>query len=326
MQAIRQKAFGGPEELLFEEIPDPQPGQREVRIRVESAGVHLLDTVIRKGQGNPRVIPTLPMTPGREVAGVVDAIGPGVDRAVLGRRVVVDLGVASGGYAELALAEAASLHEIPDSLDADRAVTMIGTGRTTMAILELAALRPGDVVVVTAAAGGIGTLLVQAADAAGAMVIGAAGGQKKTSLVRNLGATSAVDYLERDWAQRARSAAGDRPATLVLDGVGGDIGRAAMGLLGVGGRLVMYGSSSGSLIDLSADDLYRLGITASAAIGSRILQRSGGLRDLEIRALREAAERRLTPVVGQRYSLADAAVAHAAVESRSTTGKTVLRP
>ena len=99
-----------------------------------------------------------------------------------------------------------------------------------------------------------------------------------------------------------------------------------MGLLGVGGRLVMYGSSSGSLIDLSADDLYRLGITASAAIGSRILQRPGGLRDLEIRALREAAERRLTPVVGQRYSLADAAVAHAAVESRSTAGKTVLRP
>ena len=158
------------------------------------------------------------------------------------------------------------------------------------------------------------------------MVIGAAGGQEKTTLVRNLGATSAVDYLERDWAQRARSAAGDRPATLVLDGVGGDIGRAAMGLLGVGGRLVMYGSSSGSLIDLSADDLYRLGITASAAIGSRILQRPGGLRDLETRALREAAERRLTPVVGQRYSLADAAVAHTAVESRSTTGKTVLRP
>ena len=112
----------------------------------------------------------------------------------------------------------------------------------------------------------------------------------------------------------------------MLDGVGGDIGQAAMGLLGVGGRLVMYGSSSGLLIDLSADDLYRLGITASAAIGSRILQRPGGLRDLETRALREAAERRLTPVVGQRYGLADAAAAHAAVESRSTTGKTVLRP
>ena len=99
-----------------------------------------------------------------------------------------------------------------------------------------------------------------------------------------------------------------------------------MNLLAVGGRLVMYGSASGSLISLTADDLYRLGITASTAIGARILQRPGGLRDLDPTAIQAVAQGRLRPVIGQRYALADAAAAHTAIESRSTTGKTVLRP
>jgi NADPH2:quinone reductase len=167
MRAIRQHAFGGPEELRLEEVPDPHPADGEVRIRVESAGVHLLDTMIRQGSGGPRVAPLLPMTPGREVAGVVDEVGADVGTGLVGRRVVADLGLTSGGYAELALAPSAAVHLLPDDVDADSAVAMVGTGRTTMAIVELAAPAAGDVVLVTAAAGGIGTLLVQAARAAG---------------------------------------------------------------------------------------------------------------------------------------------------------------
>jgi NADPH:quinone reductase len=326
MKAIRQHMFGGPEELRLEDAPDPRPGEGEVRIRVESAGVHVLDTVIRKGEAGPWVMPSLPMIPGREVAGVVDQAGPGTDSALLGRRVVAELGLASGGYAELALAKASGLHDIPGSLDADQAVTMIGTGRTAMAILELAQPARGDVVAVTAAASGIGTLLVQATRNVGATVIGAAGGPDKTALAHQLGAAITADYLQPDWAQRARADLHGRGATLVLDGVGGDIGRTAMNMLDVSGRLIMYGSASGSLIPLTADDLYRLGITAAAAIGARILQRPGGLRDLETRAIQAAAHGRLRPVIGQRYPLADAPAAHTAIESRSTTGKTILRP
>jgi NADPH2:quinone reductase len=326
MKAIRQHAFGSPGELRLEDVPDPQPGEGQVRIRVEAAGVHLLDTVIRKGEADPRVMPSLPMTPGREVAGVVDQAGPGTDSALLGRRVVADLGLASGGYAELALADADSLHDIPASLDTDQAVAMIGTGRTAMAILELAQPAPGDIVVVTAAAGGIGALLVQAARNAGATVIGAAGGPDKTALAHDLGAAVTADYLQPDWAQKARAGLHGRGATLVLDGVGGDIGHTAMNLLGVGGRLIMYGQASGSLIPLTADDLYRLGITAAAAIGARILQRPGGLTGLETRAIQAAAQGNLQPVIGQRYPLATAAAAHTAIESRSTIGKTILRP
>lgn len=327
MQAIRQHAFGGPQQLRLEEVPDPHPAEGQVRIRVESAGVHLLDAAIRRGEASgPAPLPALPMIPGREVAGVVDQVGAGVDEQMLGRPVVADLGIASGGYAELALARAQSLHVRPQGLDADDAVAMVGTGRTTMAILEVAAPTADDVAVVTAAAGGIGTLLVQAMRGVGALVVGVAGGPKKVSLVRELGASSAVDYSRPGWPDAVRGVLGGRPVTLALDGVGGDIGRAALELLDVGGRLVMFGSSSGTLTELSAGDLYARGITASAAIGARIVQRPGGLRWLETSALEAAAEGRLRPVIGQRFALADAAAAHEAIESRITTGKTVLRP
>jgi NADPH:quinone reductase len=326
MQAIRQHAFGGPHELRLEQVPDPHPADGQVRIRVESAGVHLLDTVVRRGEAGARAMPTLPMTPGREAVGVIDEIGPNVAERWLGRFVVADLGLASGGYAELALAPLESLHDVPNGLDADQAVAMIGTGRTTMAILELAAPRAADVVVITAAAGGIGTLLIQAARAEGATVIGAAGGEQKVQVVKDLGATNAVDYLQPRWADRVRGALGDRAVTLALDGVGGKIGRDTLELLGTAGRLVMFGSSSGSLTELSAADIYSRGITVSAAIGKRILQRPGGLRPLEHDALQAAAEGRLAPVIGQRFALADAPAAHQTIESRAATGKTVLRP
>jgi NADPH:quinone reductase len=327
MQAIRQHAFGGPGELRLELIADPHPADGQVRIRVDSAGVHLLDAMIRQGRaGGSQPLPELPMTPGREVAGTIDNIGDGVAGQLLGRRVVADLGSASGGYAELALAPVESLHLLPEGLEPDQAVTMIGTGRTAMAILEVAAPTADDVVVVTAAAGGIGTLLVQACRAVGATVVGVAGGQPKVSLVRELGASSAVDYTAPGWPDAVRAAVGGRPVTLALDGVGGDIGRAALELLGVGGRLVMFGQSSGTVTQLSTGDLYARGITASAAIGARIMRRPGGLRPLEISALQAAADGRLTPVLGQRFALADAALAHEAIQSRSTTGKTVLNP
>jgi NADPH2:quinone reductase len=325
VRAIRQHAFGGPQELRLEKVPDPHPAEGQVRIRVESAGVHLIDTSIRRGQtGGPLPPPELPMTPGREVAGMVDEVGSAVDEQLLGRRVVADLGIAGGGYAELALVRAKSLHVLPEELDPDHAVATIGTGRTTMAILELATPTRDDVVLITAAAGGIGTLLVQAVRDTGATVVGAAGGKRKVSLVRELGASSAVDYSQPGWTDMVRAALDDRPVTLALDGVGGDIGRAALELVGVGGRLVMFGSSSGTLTELSTGDLYSRGITVSAAVGARIIQRPGGLHSLESSVLEAAVEGRLMPVIGQRFALADSAAAHEAIESRATMGKTVL--
>jgi NADPH2:quinone reductase len=141
MRAIRLHAFGPAGNLLYEQVDDPRPGPGEARIAVAVAGVHLIDTVMRAGRAmGPLALPDLPTVPGREVAGVVDALGPQVDERWLGRRVVAHLGPASGGYAELAVRETEALHVLPDGLADDAAVAMIGTGRTAMAVLEVAQL------------------------------------------------------------------------------------------------------------------------------------------------------------------------------------------
>lgn len=326
MHAIRQHEFGPPETLHYEEVPDPVPAEGQVRIAVEASGVHVIDTSIRRGAtAGPHPLPELPMTPGREVAGTVEAVGPAVDRSWIDRRVVAHLGPASGGYAEKAVARVDGLHEIPGTLDAPAAVAMIGTGRTALAVLDIAALAKEDVVLVTAAAGGLGTLFVQAALQAGAQVVGVAGGPGKVERVRAAGAAGAIDYRRPDWADRVRTALGDQAITAVLDGVGGRLGRTALELLGPGGRLIMFGSSSGELTPLTAQDLAAKGLTATWALRLHALQRPGALRELETRSLEEAAAGRLVPAV-QTYALADAAVAHAALEDRATVGKVVLLP
>jgi NADPH:quinone reductase len=316
MRAIVLREFGPPENLRCEEVEDPRPGPGQVRIVTRAAGVHLIDTRLRAGvRMGALPLPDLPAIPGREVAGVVDEIGTNVDPGWAGRRVVAHLGPASAGYAELAVRELEAVHALPDDLAEDAAAAMVGTGRTTMAILDAAAIGPDDVVLVTAAAGGIGSLLVQAARVAGATVIGAAGGEEKAERVRALGAHTALDYSKPDWA------AGLGDVTVALDGVGGELGRAALEQLAPGGRLILFGFASGEPTPLAAGDLFRRGITVSAAIGPRVR----ATRDLEQRALAAAAAGTLVPAL-QRFPLADAAAAHDALEHRATTGKVVLIP
>ena len=317
MHAIVQHALGPAENLHYEKVEDPQAGDGQVRIAVEAAGVHFIDTRIRQGfSSGPLGAPELPMTPGREVAGVVDQ----GDERWLGRRVVAHLGTASGGYAELAVAPVAALHELPDGLSAEAAVAMIGTGRTAIGLLDEAALRADDVVLVTAAAGGLGVLFVQAARNAAAVVAGVASSDAKAERVRALGAEVAVDYSQPGWPERVRSGLAGREVSVVLDGVGGELGRAAMELLGPGGRLLLFGMASGSATEVTTRDLMRNGLTVTWA-----LRRRPKVRELETRALAEAAAGRLVPAV-TRFSLADAAAAHAAIEARATEGKTVLVP
>jgi NADPH:quinone reductase len=320
MRAVRLHAFGPAENLRYEAVDDPEPGSGQVRIAVAAAGVHLIDTTIRAGERmGPYPLPELPAIPGREVAGVVDAVGPEVDERWLGRRVAAHLGVASAGYAELAVREVEHLHELPDGVADDVAVAMIGTGRTTVGILDAGRIGAHDVVLVTAAAGGIGGLIVQAAHNAGATVAGLAGGAAKVERVRALGADVAVDYREPGWSDALREALG-REVTVAFDGVGGEAGRTALELLGRGGRLVIFGLSSGELTELSAGDVFSRGITVTSAVGG-----PDGMRERQERALAAAAARDWVPLL-TRFPLTDAAAAHAALESRQTVGKVVLVP
>lgn len=307
MKAIRQYEFGGPDTLRYEDVPDPEPGPDQVRIEVHACGVHLIDASLRAGVQEGPPLPTLPTTPGREVAGVVTSPGPWS-----GKRVVAHLGPVGGGYAAVAVAPVTALHEIPASLSYEAAVALIGTGRTAQAILSEAALEAGDVVLLPGAAGGLGILLAQAAAAAGATVVGLAGGPAKTARVK---ADLVIDYSEPGWAERVP------PATVLLDGTGGTIGRALFDRLSPGGRVVLFGWSSGQPFAFDVWDLYRLGVTVSCAIGARVATWPGGMRALETAAL----ARPWVPAVTT-FPLADAAGAHVAMESRRTTGKTVLIP
>ncbi|MFE6198208.1 zinc-binding dehydrogenase [Streptomyces sp. NPDC057838] len=327
MRAVRLHAFGPAENLTYERVEDPRPGPGQVRVAVRAAGVHLLDAALREGMpGGPANEPAaLPTVPGREVAGVVESLGADTDPDWLGKRVVAHLGFVPGGYAELAVTDATRLHEIPGNLDFAEAVAMIGTGRTVMGIVQFADLGPGSVAVVPAAAGGIGTLLVQYAKNAGATVVGLAGGPEKVARVRAGGADLAVDYTDPDWPGKVRAHLGGRTATVVFDGVGGAVAREAVALLGPGGRHIVFGWSGEGI---RQGGPYLVDGVSEQVLGPVMLERAGGpdpVRTLELRALSEAAAGRLTPAV-QRFPLAEAAAAHRALESRGTVGKVVLEP
>ncbi|WP_274560044.1 zinc-binding dehydrogenase [Streptomyces spiramyceticus] len=334
MHAVRLHAFGPAENLTYEKTDDPVPGPGQVRIAVAASGVHLLDTALREGMTGPYPAPVdLPTIPGREVAGTVESLGEGTDPSWLGKRVVVHLGTNPGGYAELAVTDAERLQEIPENLDEGQAVAMIGTGRTTMGILQFADLSADTVAIVPAAAGGIGTLLVQYVKNLGGTVIGLAGGPAKVARVRENGADLAVDYTLPDWPEQVRAYLGARRATVVFDSVGGDTGRAAVDLLGRGGRHIVFGWSGDGLHDggpltFTDEELAERGITSEGVLGPAMLGKAGGdnpVRTLEDRSLAEAAAGRLVPAV-QRFPLAEAAAAHRALETRGTMGKVVLVP
>ncbi|TPQ19311.1 zinc-binding dehydrogenase [Streptomyces sporangiiformans] len=326
MHAIRLHAFGPAENLTYERVTDPEPGPGQVRISVAAAGVHLLDTALREGiQGPLPEPPVLPTVPGREVAGIVESVGEGVAEVWRGKRVVAHLGFHPGGYAELAVTDVDRLHEVPENLDFAQAVAMIGTGRTTMGILQFTELGQDSVAVIPAAAGGIGTLLVQYARHAGATVIGLAGGPEKAARVERNGADLAVDYKDPSWPDRVKRFLGGRSATVVFDGVGGEVARTAVGLLGPGGRHLVFGWSGEGL--RGGAPLLVEGVSEQV-LGPVMMGKAGGanpVRTLELRALGEAAAGRLVPAV-QRFPLREAAAAHRALETRGTIGKVVLEP
>ncbi len=317
MRAVVLRAWGPPDVLREEEVAEPVPGPGQVVVEVEAAGVTWVETQVRAGRPpHPAMAPALPAVLGNGVGGRVVAAGPGAGRALVGRRVVASLG-GTGGYAQRAAAPADGVVAVPGALGMGEAVALLADGRTAVGLVRAAAPRAGETVRVEAAAGGVGTLLVQIAATAGARVVAAARGERKLALARELGAHEAVDYGEEGWAARL----GDG-VDVVFDAVGGEVGRAAFERLRPGGRFVAYGMASGRWAGVSEADAARRGVVLAA--GGRpdpaeAAERSGA-------ALAEAAAGRLRAVVGQTFPLGGAAEAHAAMEARRTVGKTLLLP
>ncbi|MGH2601710.1 MAG: zinc-binding dehydrogenase [Dehalococcoidia bacterium] len=316
MRAVWLKEFGGPEVLVAGEAPEPVAGPGQVLIDVAFANITFVETQFRASGFGPYK-PELPMIPGNGVGGVVASVGAGVDPALAGRRVVSGTG-GSGGYAERVAVDAEGLFEVPDGLGPDSAVALLADGRTAMWLVRAAGVRKGDRVLVEAAAGGVGTLLVQLARTAGATVIAAAGGARKVMLARAMGAAVVVDYREPDWPERVREAVGG--VDVVFDGVGGAIGRSVFELIERGGRMLSFGLASGEWANVSEEAAAERGVTIVRPSPPTPQETHAFTESV----LAEAAAGRLRPVIGQRFPLERAAEAHAAMESRATVGKTLL--
>jgi NADPH:quinone reductase len=307
VRAVVMREFGPPSVLAVADVAEPEAGPGEVVIEAEFANVTFVETQIRAGRApHPSMLPALPVIPGNGTGGTV-----------AGRRVVASLN-GTGGYAERVVAAAARLIDVPGGVALRDAVALLADGRTALSLVRRADVRAGETVLVEAAAGGVGTLLVQLARQAGARVVALAGAPGKLALARELGADVTVDYRRPDWPDSVRSAAGR--VDVVFDGVGGDIGRAAFGLLGAGGRFYPFGMASGSFAPVTPSLAQERGITVLRG-GPANAEESAALSRA---ALAEAAAGRLRPVIGQEFDLASAAAAHAAIEARTTIGKTLL--
>jgi NADPH:quinone reductase len=314
--------FGSPDVLVPREVGDPQPGPGDVVIEVQFSSVTFVETQIRSGRApHPSMLPQLPAILGNGVGGTVVTVGADVDDDLVGGRALATTGGA-GGYAQLVSVPAAALISIPGGVAMSDAVALLADGRTAVGLIDRAAIAPGDTVLVEAAAGGVGSLLVQLAKRAGARVVAAAGGERKLEVARALGAEIAVDYRQPSWTEEVRSAVHGGELDVVFDGVGGSIGRDAFQLLGRGGRLSTFGMAAGSFAPISNEDVNDRGVTRlrGAVVDAREMSA------LTARALSHAAVGELRPVIGQEQPLATAADAHRAIEARTTIGKTLLVP
>ena len=316
LRAIWLNDFGGPERLVAAEAPDPVAGAGQALIEVAFANVTFADTMFRAGAFGP-LEAKLPTIPGNGVGGVVASVGVGVENELVGRRVVTNTGGA-GGYAERAAVDVGGLFLVPDHLGLDSALALLADGRTATMLVRAAELGKGERVLVEAAAGGVGTLLVQLAQAAGATVAAAAGGARKVELARGLGAEVAVDYREPGWTARVREAVGG--VDVVFDGVGGDIAESAFGLLRRGGRLLSFGMASGEWAGISTEAAADRGVKA-VGIPRPMSEETRAFTES---AMAEATAGRLRPVIRQRFPLERAADAHATIAARATLGKTLL--
>jgi NADPH2:quinone reductase len=318
MRAIQVAAFGGPEVLSPAELPDPVPGPGQVVVGMVAADVILLDTLLRSGWGQDYFPRTLPYVPGGGGAGSVVETGEGVDRAWIGRRVVVRTGA---GYAERVTADVAEIMPVPDGLAIEAAAAMVHDGVTALSLDRLGRPAKGEWVLVSAAAGGAGSLLVQLAVDAGARVVAAASSDAKLRLARELGAEVAVDYTRSDWIGRVRAATGDG-AALVYDGAGGPLGTATFDTVADGGRFVTYGTADGFAAP-DPESAARRGIRLFAPLLDGPPDQET-VRNLLGLALERAAEGQLRPAIGATYPLAGAADAHRALAARTTVGKSLL--
>lgn len=320
MRAVVVDRFGEPDVLVTSDVGEPKPAAGQLLVDVRMAGVAYGDVIVRSG----RYPLPLPWIPGLEVAGEVLATGSDADESLLGKTVVATTAGQEGGYAERATVTAAYTFPVPHGLALEAALAVFQAGALARGLLSAMRLQAADTVLITAAAGRIGSLLVQTAKSAGATVIGTAS-RHKLAAVTAFGADHAVDHGAAQWPDQVRELTNGHGATLVLDAVGGATAASALAATADGvGRIGLYGYASGAWPALDAHAIATRGLTLSGPLGMVIRKSDAEQRDDAGQALAAAARGELTPRIHARFPLERAADAHRELEARRSVGAIVL--
>ena len=323
-QAIQISEFGGPEVLRLVDIAVGEPGPGEVRVRHHACGINFIDVYQRSGlYQNP-----LPLIPGGEGAGVVEAVGEGVSHLGVGDRVAY-AAPKPGSYCQVRVLDAMHVCRLPDEIDFETGAAMMLKGLTVNYLLRrtlpVEGLAPGDTILFHAAAGGVGLIACQWAKALGFELIGTAGSDAKCALAREYGAAHMINYRSENFVERVKEITGGKGVKVVYDSVGKDTFADSLSCLRPFGLMAVFGNSSG------APDPVAPGVLA--AKGSLYLTRPTLFTHLSTRERTQAMADELFEVVrdgtvkiriDQRYPLAQAAQAHRDLEARKTTGCSVL--
>ncbi len=330
MRIVRFHEHGGPEALRVEDVAEPAPGLGEVRVRAEAIGVGVPDKLMLNG--NYPWCPPLPVIPGNEMAGTIDAVGDGVTRFSAGERVYInsrELPERGGGYVEAAVVPADVPFALPGGVSAEQAVTLGNYQLAWLLLNEAASPRAGQSILVHAAAGGVGNALIQLGKGMGLNVFGIAGGPEKSRYVAGLGADGVIDRKNEDIAVRVGEMTGGTGMDVIYDSVGGPAFQQDFDMLAPMGTVVLFGYLGGHP-DPNVYDAMRANFGKSLAMRLFSIHVYDDRPDLRRHAMEQAiaalADGTATPHIHTTMKLADAADAIRLLESGTVTGKIVLTP
>ena len=326
MRAWTMNEMGNPEDVLtLNEVPDPEPAAGEVLVSVDSVGLKFPD--ILQIQGKYQVRPSMPFIPGGEIAGTVVSHGPGCDDSApaVGDRVLM---MYDGGLANLVAAPAKACLPIPDGMSSDQAAAMlVNYGTTVFALKNRAKLAAGESLLVTAAAGGVGSAAVQLGKAMGATVYGLAGGPEKIEVVKSLGADDAFDYREVDIVESIRGATDGRGVDVVYDAVGGDTFDQVRRVVAWDGRLLIIGFTSGRIAEAPTNHILLKNYSiVGVHWGAHLARRSEALREDWDSVVELFGTGKIDPLISSVRPLDEAVQALSDIGSRKTVGKVIVRP
>ncbi|BCJ88177.1 NADPH:quinone oxidoreductase family protein [Effusibacillus dendaii] len=326
MKAWVVKQLGEPRDVLtMEELPDPSVGAGQVLIEVKGAASNFFDILLCQGIYQEK--PPLPFTPGAEISGTIVAVGEGVSLQV-GQRVLATPQLPNGGYAEKVAVPADSVYPIPDSMTWSDAASMFITYQTAYyALHHCARMRPGEVLLVHAGAGGVGSAAIQLGVAAGARVIATAGGAAKAQICRDLGAEVVIDYLSEDFVEAVKKATNGRGADVIFDPVGGDTFDKSRKCIAFAGRILVIGFAGGRIADAPTNHVlvknYSI-VGVHWGLFRRLMPE--GVREIHRQLIEMYEKGQIKPLIYKEFSFDQLVEALEMLATRNTWGKVIIQP